>query len=445
MIYLVAFDRKRVEKALEDQGLPGQAYLEKIAQVIYDIPAIPSHVFSDLIAGAINEALATVPDSLMTPDSRLTDVYHDVIRPQFRHMRDVRRYVASLPATLRSLDNRVALSDVLALESIRVLQPSIFDWIAHNADVLTTTSGGAFWNEQRDEKRAELLKKLLADHPDQEPIIRALVRRLFPAAERHIENVAVGRDSLPGWQRDHRVAHPEYLGLYLQRVAGQELESFWRAEEVRELLADCDELEAYFRSLDPSEWEGVIRSLQPFGDAFPVEAAQPATVALLNLIDELPERSRGLMDFAGPRMEVVRVVLQLLRRLGSTEQVEAVVRQAIPEIPSAGARLELLNLVGHRERVGHALISVEASNELESELRGYIRSRSASELANDPEVIWTLSWAKQTALVSKPDFEFPADASLSCAVLKSAVTESTSMGSGPGSRNLFKSSYSGRS
>jgi hypothetical protein len=427
MIYLVAFDRERVERALEDQGLPGQAYLEKIAQVIYDIPSIPSHVFEDLIAGAINEALATVPDSLKTLDSRITDVFHDVIQPQFRHMRDVRRYVASLPATLRSLDNRVALSDVLALESIRVLQPAIFNWIARNADVLTTPSGGAFWSEQRDEMRAESLRKLLADHRDQEPLIRALVRRLFPAAERHIENVAVGRDSLPGWQRDHRVAHPEYLGLYLQRVAGQELQAFWRAEEAVELLADRANLEAYFRSLDPSEWEGIIRSLQLFGDAFPVDAVEPATVALLNLIDELPDRPQGLMDFGGPRTQVVRVVVQLLRRLGSAEQVEAVVRQAIPEIPSAGARLELLNLVGHQEHVGLKMISVEASNELESELRGYIRARPASELAYDPQVIRTLFWAKQTALPVEPDFEFPADASLSCAVLKSAVTESTSI------------------
>jgi predicted KAP-like P-loop ATPase len=41
VVYLLAFDRHRVESALADDGLDGRAYLEKILQVAYELPAVP--------------------------------------------------------------------------------------------------------------------------------------------------------------------------------------------------------------------------------------------------------------------------------------------------------------------------------------------------------------------------------------------------------------------
>ena len=41
VIYLVAFDRKRVEDALTEEGIDGRNYLEKIVQVSFDIPVLP--------------------------------------------------------------------------------------------------------------------------------------------------------------------------------------------------------------------------------------------------------------------------------------------------------------------------------------------------------------------------------------------------------------------
>ena len=41
IIYIVAFDRERVEEALGEQGVPGRDYLEKILQVAVDLPVVP--------------------------------------------------------------------------------------------------------------------------------------------------------------------------------------------------------------------------------------------------------------------------------------------------------------------------------------------------------------------------------------------------------------------
>src|SRR2546428_9175321 len=51
VVYIVAFDRNRVEAALAEQGIPGRDYLEKILQVSVDLPAVPAHVLNKQIFG----------------------------------------------------------------------------------------------------------------------------------------------------------------------------------------------------------------------------------------------------------------------------------------------------------------------------------------------------------------------------------------------------------
>ncbi|MDD2558796.1 MAG: P-loop NTPase fold protein [Desulfuromonas sp.] len=57
IIYLLAFDRYRVEQALGEQGIPGRDYLEKILQIGIDLPAIPDHVLNSQIFKAIDASL----------------------------------------------------------------------------------------------------------------------------------------------------------------------------------------------------------------------------------------------------------------------------------------------------------------------------------------------------------------------------------------------------
>ena len=50
VIYITAFDRERVEKALTEQGIPGREYLEKILQLGIDLPAAPAHLLVRITA-----------------------------------------------------------------------------------------------------------------------------------------------------------------------------------------------------------------------------------------------------------------------------------------------------------------------------------------------------------------------------------------------------------
>ncbi len=136
MIYLVAFDRARVETALAEDGLPGREYLEKIVQITFDLPAIPDSAIRTQIVEAILETLNSVEDAGTLDTSLWPDVFEEIIRPLIRHMRDVRRFAASLRSAVNSLDGHVELVDVLALEAIRVYLPDVFLAMSQNQPAL---------------------------------------------------------------------------------------------------------------------------------------------------------------------------------------------------------------------------------------------------------------------------------------------------------------------
>lgn len=81
LLYLVAFDRTRVENALSEEGLPGRDYLEKIIQIIYNIPSIPAEVLTRQTADAIDEALADIAKPGPFDTNRWPDSLVEVIDP----------------------------------------------------------------------------------------------------------------------------------------------------------------------------------------------------------------------------------------------------------------------------------------------------------------------------------------------------------------------------
>lgn len=107
LIYIVAFDRSRVEAALGDDNLPGRAYLEKVLQVAIDLPEVPPHALDDEILAAIKRALTGIQNQGPFDGNAWPDIFMEIIRPLFRNMRDVRRYAAAIHGTVNALEGRL--------------------------------------------------------------------------------------------------------------------------------------------------------------------------------------------------------------------------------------------------------------------------------------------------------------------------------------------------
>ena len=429
IIYLLAFDRYRVEQALGEQGIPGRNFLEKILQIAIDLPAVPEHVLNTQVFKAIDAALEDI-QNLGNFDSDLwPDVFMEVIRPLIRNMRDVRRYAAAIHGAARDISGQVALVDILALEAVRVFLPDAFHSLHSSVEGLTTTSGGYGYREEPPELKNQI-NNLVSKGGEHEECIRNLVRRLFPGGVRHLGGTHYGADWSNRWLKERRVAHKEVLRYYLERVAGDKLQAFSDAEIAWSLITDKTEFETYLKSQPIERLQDIISSLEAYEDDFSELHVVPGTVVLLNLLPQLPDRQRGMFDLE-TRLVVGRVVYRLVRALKTPEAVEAAVREILPQIQSLSSRQELITDVGYREGAGHKLVSEVAAKAFEMEWRTQVRSASPEDLAKEKDLLRTMLIVKREAEFEEPELAVPDSTNITYALLKSARSEvrSQSMGS----------------
>lgn len=385
VIYVLAFDRARVEDALTETGLKGRSYLEKIVQNAVDLPVVPQEVLLRQITLALETAMNDVGELERFDGQRWPDVLMEIIAPLIRSMRDVRRYAAGVRSTVRALQDQVELVDVLALEAVRIFLPDVFQAVVKAQDGLTQPANS--YNRDDSPVLKQSVTAIVAAAGDKEEVARRLVRRLFPAGLRHLENNHYGSDWMKTWLRSRQVAHIDILRLYLQWVAPESLTAFSDAERAYAVLDDAGALEHLLRSLAPDRLEDVIAALENFEGEYPPSSVVPATTVLLNLLPEIPERQARSPFAFDTRLVVVRVILRLLRQLDSPDKVEAAVEGILPDVRPLSSKLELIELVGHRESVGSKLISEEAAARLEDNFLAILRSQQTQDLLEERDLL----------------------------------------------------------
>jgi predicted KAP-like P-loop ATPase len=424
IIYVMAFDRIRVEEALGEQGIPGRDYLEKILQIGVDLPAVPADVLNSQIFKAIDVALAKIEDPGQFDHSTWPDVFVEIIRPLLRNMRDVRRYTAAIHGTVRDLGGQVALVDVLALEAIRVFLPDVFRNMHEAVDGLTSTSEeyGGRSDPPRLKQQIDLLIKAAGEHGE---VVHALIERLFPGGQRHIGGSHYGADWKKQWLRDRRVAHEDVLRLYLERVMGESLQAFADAAQAWARMTDRDAFESFLHSLEIERVQDIISSLEAYEDQFGPKHVVPATVVLLNLLPALPERQRGMFEL-DTRLVVGRVVYRLLRSLRDPQVVETAVQEILPQVSSLSSKLDLITTVGYRKGEGHRLVSEAMAKTFEMEWHAEVRSANAETLSEEKELLRIMFLTKKDADTNEPEFAIHESPRVTQGMLRSARSETLS-------------------
>ncbi|MDP3772860.1 MAG: P-loop NTPase fold protein [Gemmatimonadales bacterium] len=420
IIYVVAFDRMRVEEALGDSGVPGRQYLEKILQVAVDLPALPSEVLNKQVFAALDRALAGVETGPPFNTAAWTDIYVEVVRPLIRNMRDVRRYAAAVRGTVLDLQGGMAPADILGLEAIRVFLPDVFSLLHQCVPGLTTI--GSHGSRHENPALKAQVDSLVAAAGDRSDLAKAMIARLFPAAQRHIGNMNYGADWQMRWLRDRRVAHEDILLFYLERVAGESLIAFADAERAVRVMANASAFDVLLRQLPADRWQDIIGSLEAFEDDFKPEQVVPGTTTLLNLLPSLPERTRGMFELSSP-LVVTRVVYRLLKSLGNEHAVEGAVREIVPQLRSISAQLELIEMVGYGENRGHKLVTESFATALEADWVRRVRTTPADQLAREHGVLGVLLALRRWLAPDDEPFEVPNGPELTLALLEGAKSD----------------------
>ena len=429
IVYVLAFDRHQVEGALSEGDQAGRAYLEKIVQLVFDLPEIPDEVMRDELTAAIGESLPDIEDLEPLDQYRWSSVLTHIILPLMRTVRDVRRYCASIRGTVTDFAGAICLEDILALEAVRIFLPDVFAHLSASRDVLTSSLAPGPEDPAAAEPARQRVNAIVDSGDIHRDLIEALLEHVFPEGGRHRPGLLFHGGSPSEWYQQRRVANTEIFRLYLERSEGQTLGLQRLGDQALSVMVDAEGFQGYLQSLEPESLRRVIASMETHEGHFQPEQVIPGVTVLLNIWPTMPEHQGGFFDL-GNRIVVSRVALRLLRALGTREEVASAVDVILPQIETLSAQVELITLVGYRESAGHQLVAVEDAERIERSFRSRVRDATVDDLAREHDLLSVMYRAKKDASPSEPGLVVSSNPRLTRSMLEASRNEVVTTSSG---------------
>lgn len=391
IVYLLAFDRAKVERALDQDGADdGRSYLDKIVELSFDLPATSRSALGDMLLQRLREVVSGTETGPFD-ENLWADVLTYVLTPLLATPRDVNRYLAILPAALRMIGDEVALVDVLALEAVRLRLPEVFAMIGPLSQPLTdvgmVTSRAPGWQTEID--------AFVQAGGDNADTVAHLCRLLFPATGRYLGNNSTPYPSswLPLWRKQRRVASPAVLNTYLSKQLPPGALPAATVDAVVLAMPHQHLLEGIVRAMSPGDLDDLLARLIGYEQDIPAEAVRPACTVLLDLYPLLRTGSKGMFD-VGPELSVDRVVLQLLRGVADETERTRIVEALCADAKGLTGKIRLLRAVGRRPNPQpDRLIPAAVSDRLYRQVCHEIRHASGAQIAGERDPLALLATA----------------------------------------------------
>lgn len=423
VVYVLSFDRIRVENALAEDGVPGRAYLEKIVQNGLELPMIPRKVLTREVAQALGSALEQVNVRL---DREVWDnTLLNIVVPAIRNMRDVRRLAMAVRSTAAALTDSVEVSDIVALETMRLFLPDAFWYLV--AYQLPEGNSKINTDEIRSKKEKEInISEALSNAPQDKAIIDAFLRITLSTSAYYDPGLfsTSGIRRADEYIKKRRVAYWEVRKIYLEQVLPDQVVTFANAETVFQLTNDSAALAHEFNAIADDELEDVIRDLGGFAGEYSNVGVVNVIVAILGAMTRLPRHDDRSVYMPESRFNVTYTINKILEHYRrSVVVVEMAVDDIIPQLRSFSAQLELILLVGHVPDTGRRLVSPSYAQKLQKQYEQDVAAMPIEQLVHEDNplrvLIAPVYWGSHIA----QRIDTTAPLSVHYAVFKSAVGE----------------------
>ena len=384
VVFLLAYDRRHVASSLGEDEIEGRQYLDKIVQVNYDLPNVREAILPGMLLPWLDE-LTRGHDLAQLDHEVWGRVFYDVVKPLLGNLRDVKRYLYSVPVTLDTIGREVAPADLLGLEALRILRPSLFDNLKAHANFLVHAESGwrlVMTEEARSREIKERLSAMLEGAESERGVLNSVLEILFPATQGFLGGSWYSQNSIPDWRKRRRVACEEVLRIYLQAGLDEGAIPSREVQDLIEALTDEKELIRLLDALDDQRFEAALERLEDFERDFPAAAVPVAVPVLVNRMRRLSPHYDGTWSMS-PRLKAARVVLRLLRRVEAPEDLMAIMAVVLEKVDTVSGWLELVRMVGHRQSVGHKLVGENQAKELEGLLVERLKSAATRQLADE--------------------------------------------------------------
>jgi predicted KAP-like P-loop ATPase len=294
-VYVIAFDKRPVEKALK-QVSPGPAkeYLEKIIQISFSLPPIAETTLTEIILTTFNEIITSLGIQNVNMQ-RFGNMFHSGFRASFKTIRDANRYFNLFRFVLNLMRRDTNFIDLAAIEALAVFYPNLYQAIEANDELFAGAWGGLNERREKETERKKYDKIFSYLRSPRRDAAISLCTFLFPKLEWIYgpSNTIYGSESEKQWQKQKRVAASKYFPYYFQLAvpptevsqseldrAIEETKSVTAFVEVLRRFKDSqrfspfiDRLREHLGSLEPAQLLVILESIFVFGDELETESA----------------------------------------------------------------------------------------------------------------------------------------------------------------------------
>jgi len=388
VIYVLAFDRKVVAEALHTAlGIEGEAYLEKIVQAPFSLPAVDRLRLRHKLFGELDRIIEAFPVRNFD-QTYWGNVYFGGLDHYMGKPRDIVRIINTLSVTYPAVAGEVNPTDFIAIEFLRVFEPEVYGVIRDQREMFIGHADRG--SRQNNNPEQAFHDNWLSQVPAaRRPHVKDLLLHVFPRLQSIWSNMHYGTDAVAIWRRQLRVCSPETFDVYFQ--FGVALEALRRAE-LEELVAagpDVERAVAILRLASTIKRPGGVSKARDYldrlgdvEDKITPEAAKGLLLALFEVGDSLlgPADEQGGLTAFPNRWRLMWTINYVLDRIPSGERASLLL--------SVSTNGKAVGLIAYITTVIESHLSKPDQprntplSQVDAEMAGRLRSISVSRLSS---------------------------------------------------------------
>ncbi|MDU4225745.1 MAG: P-loop NTPase fold protein [Veillonella parvula] len=368
IIYVLSMDRDVVCRALESvHDIDGAEYLEKIVQIPFEIPALLKPRLREIFLTNLENTVKTISDNPKIDQSYWSEVFTNCIEPYIETLRDVNRVINTFQFRYKILYEETAFEDMVALTTIEVLEPQLYQWIGRNKDLLCSTYSHSFSALFRDKSNYrtsihEELKKLGINTD----IGIKFLSTLFPVFANDIDERDY-RYTESNIRETMRVAQEERFDSYFMFDLGGIPVSRYIINSYINILPLDDLIDTITEINNNGNIEYFIDELRSLVDTIPEKRLGLLSSVILNVLHKFSQNSQFYMLSAYTKAEFL--VYDIISKINDENErynliksvLENINKEQLGTLASFINRIELSHgrLAGKEEHIEKQLITLQ--------------------------------------------------------------------------------------
>lgn len=324
LIFILAFDKEKISEALSIRTsdgkdiFDGKEYIDKIVQLPISIPTPDKTLMWKFFNEHVNSSI-----EFIAQDKRDNNWWRDIydsglgsILLKEGNPRKIIRNFNNINAHLFAIQHEVNPVDFIAISTIQLYYPELYEYIAKRRTIFTPPSIydlGDQLNLQN--KKEDVKKELELELSKYDKSLSNLIHKLFPILDVYLTNTSFDEEYFRQWVVDKRVCSPEYFDRYFYLKIPEGDKSHLIIEEFLNHKGSVDELKNLLNEQLKSDYlPRFLFLVCNHSNDMTLDNTNNKLIAICDISENFPEEYDYSIYY--PYSNITNIIHALIRRHG---------------------------------------------------------------------------------------------------------------------------------